>query len=56
MVLIRARVRHVWHDGVVVRIAIRDGSTAFHQLSVPPGAVAGHEPAQDPAPVSADRA
>jgi hypothetical protein len=51
MVLIRARVRHVWHDGMVVRIAIGAGSAAFHQLSVPATAVI-RELGQEPAAVA----
>lgn len=43
VVLVRARVRKVFHDGILVRIAIRDGSSAFHQLSVPPSIVVGRE-------------
>lgn len=53
VVLIRARVRKIWGDSVVVRIAIRDGSSAYHQLSVPPGSVVGRALAQDPAAVLA---
>lgn len=45
VVLIRARVRAVWHDAVVVRVPIRDGSSAYHQLSVPPSALVACESA-----------
>ena len=42
VVLIRARVRKVWGDSVVVRILTRDGnSQKWAQLSVPPSVVAG---------------
>lgn len=42
VVLVRARVRKVWGDSVVVRILTRDGTAQkWEQLSVPPTVVAG---------------
>lgn len=54
VVLVRARVRKVWGDSVVVRILTRDGTAQkWEQLSVPPSVVAGREPVPDLAPVPA---
>lgn len=42
VVLIRARVRKVWGDCVVVRVLTRNGNAQkWEQLSVPPTVVAG---------------
>lgn len=42
VVLIRARVRKVWHDAVVVRVLTRNGTAQkWDQLCVPPETVAG---------------
>ncbi len=54
MVLIRARVRKVWHDAVVMRVPIRDGTAQrWQQLSVPPAAVVARETGPDAADVPA---
>jgi hypothetical protein len=48
VVLIRARVRKVWGDSVVVRVLTRNGTAQkWQQLSVPPGVVAGAASPQD---------
>lgn len=44
VVLIRARVRKVWCDSVVIRVAVHDGRIAkFAQHCVRPGVIAGRE-------------
>jgi hypothetical protein len=54
VVLIRARVRKVWGDSVVVRVLTRNGTEQkWEQLSVPPCAVAGRESAIDEAAIPA---